>query len=302
MPELPEVALYITALEPRVLGQPLEKIRLRSPSLLRTYDPPLSAVEGRRVVGLRRLGKRIVFELEDELFVVLHLMITGRLRWKARGAAIPKKGAHGAFDFPTGTLLITEAATQKRASLHVLGGEDALAAHDPGGIEPLDADLASFRDALLRENHTLKRALSDARLVSGIGNAHSDEILHSARLSPLKRTFDLSDAEVQRLYEATRRCLTEWVDRLQAETGDRFPDKVTAFHQAMSVHGKYGQPCPVCGAPIQRIVRGEREVNYCSRCQTGGRLLRDRALSRLLREDWPETLEELEAAADGGPE
>jgi formamidopyrimidine-DNA glycosylase len=295
MPELPEVALYIRALEPRVLGEPLEKVRLRSPSLLRTYDPPLSAAEGRRVEGLSRVGKRIVFALEGELFLVLHLMIAGRLRWKPPGAAVPKKGAHAAFDFPKGTLLLTEAATHKRASLHLLRGAAALAAHNPGGVEPLEADLETFRGALLRENHTLKRALTDARLFSGIGNAHSDEILHAARLSPLKRTRDLREAEIQRLYEATRRLLGEWIERLQAEVGERFPEKVTAFHPAMAVHGRYGGACPVCGSPIQRIVHGEREFNYCPGCQTGGRLLRDRALSRLLREDWPATLEELEA-------
>lgn len=294
MPELPEVSLYLEALRPRIVGQRLEDIRIRSPSLLRTYDPPLSAAKGRRVVGLRRLGKRVVWELEGGLFLVFHLMIAGRFRWKSRGASVPKKRAHAAFDFAYGTLLLTEAATHKRATLHVVRGEEALAALDPGGIEPLDASLEEFRRALLHENHTLKRALSDPRLFSGIGNAHSDEILHLAGLSPLKRTQQLSGEEIERLYNATRRSLTEWRDRLIAEAGDDFPDKVTAFHPAMAVHGRYGKPCPVCGTPIQRIVYGGRETNYCPGCQTGGKLLRDRALSRLLREDWPATLEELQ--------
>lgn len=295
MPELPEIETYIGALEPRVLGKPLDRVRLRSPSLLRTYDPPVTAAEGKRVVELRRLGKRIVIGFEDELFFVLHLMISGRLRWKPAGAPVPKRGAHGAFDFATGTLLLTEASTRKRASLHVVRGEAALAALDPGGVEPLDVDVGAFRAALVRDNHTLKRALTDPRIVSGIGNAHSDEILHAARLSPFKRTHDLSDEETARLHDAARRSLTEWVERLKAELGDRFPDKVTAFHPAMAVHGRYGKPCPVCGTAVQRIVVGEREVNYCPSCQTGGRLLRDRALSRLLHENWPATLEELES-------
>lgn len=295
MPELPEIVTYIGALEPRVLGRTLDRIRLRSPSLLRTYDPPLSAAEGKRVVALRRLGKRIVLGLEDDLFLVLHLMIAGRLRWKPPGAPVPKRGAHGAFDFETGTLLLTEASTHKRASLHAVRGEAALAALDPGGLEPLDADLDGLREALVRENHTLKRALTDPRILSGIGNAHSDEILHAARLSPFKRTRDLTDEETVRLHDAMRRSLTEWVERLKAETGDGFPEKVTAFHPAMAVHGRYGKPCPACGAPVQRIVVGEREVNYCASCQTGGRLLRDRSLSRLLHENWPATLEEFES-------
>lgn len=294
MPELPEVSLYLEALRPRIVGRPLENVRLRSPSLLRTYDPPLSAVKGRKVLGVRRLGQRIVWELEGGLFLVFHLMIAGRLRWRARGADVPRKRAHAAFDFPNGTLLLTEAATHKRAALHVVQGENALAALDPGGIEPLEASPQEFRHTLMRENHTLKRALTDPRFFSGIGNAHSDEILHLARLSPLKRTRQLSAEQMERLYDATRRSLTEWQDRLIAEAGDDFPDKVTAFHPAMAVHGRYGQPCPVCGIPIQRIVYGERETNYCPHCQTGEKLLRDRALSRLLGDDWPRTIDELE--------
>ena len=294
MPELPEIAVYVEALERRIGGRVLEKVRLRSASLLRTWDPPLAAVEGRRVVGLRRVGKRVVWQMEDDLFLVFHLMIAGRFRWRKKGAAVPKKGAHGAFDFPDGTLLLTEAATHKRASLHVVRGEDALAALDPGGVEPLEASLDEFAAALRRENHTLKRALTDPRILSGIGNAHSDEILLDARLSPLKRTAQLSDAEMERLWAATRASLTAWTERLRGEVGEGFPEKVTAFHPAMRVHGRFGQPCPVCGAPIQRIVHGEHETNYCPGCQTEGRLLKDRALSRLLREDWPRTLEELE--------
>jgi formamidopyrimidine-DNA glycosylase len=294
MPELPEISLYIGALEKRVLGRTLERARVRSASLLRTYDPPLAAVDGKRVTGLRRVGKRIVFALEDDLFLVLHLMISGRLKWRKRGAEIPKKGAHAAFDFPDGTLILTEAATHKRATLHLVRGEAGLAALDPGGVEPLEVGLEEFRAALTRENHTLKRALTDPRILSGVGNAHSDEILLDARLSPLQRTAQLDDGEMARFYEATRRELREWIDRLRDEAGDGFPEKVTAFHPAMKVHGRYGQPCPACGSPIQRIVHGEHETNYCPRCQTDGRLLKDRALSKLLREDWPRTLDELE--------
>jgi len=294
VPELPEVTVYIDALERHVRGHRLERIRYRSPSFLKTYDPPLAAVEGRQVVGLRRIGKRIVWEMDDEFFLVFHLMITGRFRWKKRGTAVPKRLGHAAFDFPNGTLLLTEASTQKRASLHLVRGEAALAAFTRGGIEPLDCRLDEFRTALLRENRTLKRALTDPRILSGIGNAHSDEILLAARLSPVRRARQLSDAEMTALYEATRRSLTEWVDRLRSEVGDGFPEKITAFHPAMMAHGKYGEPCPQCGAPIQRIVYADNETNYCARCQTGVKLLRDRALSRVLREDWPATLEELE--------
>ena len=308
MPELPEISVYIEALERRVVGQPLEKVRLRSVSLLRTYDPRLAELEGRTVTGLRRMGKRIVFELEPDLFMVLHLMISGRLRWRPKGAAIPKKGAHAAFDFTDGTLLLTEAATHKRASLHIVRGEEALAALDPGGIEPLEASLEEFRRALTRENHTLKRALTDPRLLSGIGNAHSDEILHAAKLSPLKRSAQLTGDEMERLYASTREKLLEFTQVLRGEVGDGFPEKVTAFHRAMRVHGHFGQPCPVCGTTLQRIVHGEHEINYCPTCQTGGRLLKDRALSRLLGEDWPKTAEELErvherraSTSSGGP-
>ena len=294
MPELPEVTAYIRALDQRILGQVLETVRIRTPSLLRTFDPRVSELEGRRVTGVRRMGKRIVFELEEKLFAVIHLMIAGRLQWRERGASIPKKRAHAAFDFSSGTLLLTEASSHKRASLHVMRGEEALATLDPGGVEPLEVDFHEFREALLSENRTLKRALTDPRILSGIGNAHSDEILLDARLSPVRRTLQLDEEELLRLFESTRRSLAEWVDRLSAEFGDEFPKKVTAFHEAMMAHGKFGQPCPRCGAPIQRIVYGERETNYCPDCQTGGKLLRDRALSRLLRADWPATLEELE--------
>jgi len=294
VPELPEVTVYMEALERRIRGQRLERVRYSSPSFLKTYDPPLSTIEGLRVVRVRRLGKRIVWGLDDDLFLVFHLMITGRFHWKNRGAKVPKRLGHAAFDFPHGTLLLTEAGTQKRASLHVVRGESALDAFARGGIEPLECTLDQFRTALVRENRTLKRALMDPRLISGIGNAHSDEILLLAALSPVKRTRQLSGEETKHLYEATRRSLAEWIDRLRGEVGEGFPEKVTAFHPAMKAHGKYGQPCPHCGSPIQRIVYADNETNYCARCQTGGKLLRDRALSRVLREDWPATLEELE--------
>jgi formamidopyrimidine-DNA glycosylase len=274
MPELPEITAYLEGLERTVLGHPLEKARVRSPSLLRTWDPPLSAAEGLRVTGLRRLGKRVVWAMEDDLFLVFHLMISGRFHWKKRGVAVPKKGAHAAFDFPAGTLLLTEQATHKRASLHVVRGEGGLAGLDPGGLEVLDASLEAFRDALLGESRTLKRALTDPRVFSGIGNAHSDEILLFAGLSPLQLTRNLSTEEVERLYEVTRRSLAEWTERLRAEFGDAFPEKITAFHPAMAAHGKRGEPCPVCGAPIQRIRYADRETNYCAVCQTGGKRLR----------------------------
>jgi formamidopyrimidine-DNA glycosylase len=294
MPELPEISAYIEGLERTVRGHPLERIRLRSPSLVRTWDPPLAAAEGLRVTGFRRLGKRIVWEMEGDLFLVFHLMITGRLKWTKRGAAVPAKRAHGAFDFPNGTLLLTEQSTQKRASLHVVRGEAALAELDPGGIDPLTASPSEFEGALRRESRTLKRALTDPRVFSGIGNAHSDEILLFARLSPLQLTRNLSDEEVARLRDVTRASLTEWTERLREEFGDRFPDRITAFHPAMAAHGKYGEPCPVCGSPIQRIKYADRETNYCATCQTGGKLLADRGMSRLLGDDWPRTLEELE--------
>jgi formamidopyrimidine-DNA glycosylase len=294
MPELPEITAYVEGLERTVLSRPLEKIRVRSPSLLRTWDPPLSAAEGMRVTGVRSLGKRIVWEMEDGLFLVFHLMITGRFKWTKRGAAVPKKRAHGAFDFPNGTLLLTEQSTKKRASLHVVRGEKALAGLNPGGLDVMGATLDEFRAALTRENRTLKRALTDPRILSGIGNAHSDEILLFARLSPLQRTRNLRDEEVARLHEVARRSLSEWIGRLREEFGDRFPDKITAFHPAMAAHGKYGEPCPVCGSPIQRIKYADRETNYCATCQTGGAVLADRGMSRLLGDDWPRTLEELE--------
>jgi formamidopyrimidine-DNA glycosylase len=294
MPELPEVTAYVEGLERTILGQRLEKIRVRSPSLVRTWDPPLSDAEGLRVEALRRLGKRIVWVMEDDVFLVFHLMITGRLKWTRVGAAVPKKRAHGAFDFPNGTLLLTEQSTQKRASLHVVRGEDALSDLDPGGVEVLDASLEDFSVALTRENRTLKRALTDPRVFSGIGNAHSDEILLFAGLSPLQLTRNLTAEEVHRLYDTTRASLTEWTERLRAEFGDAFPGKITAFHPAMAAHGKYGEPCPVCGSPIQRIKYADRETNYCATCQTGGKVLADRGMSRLLGDDWPRTLEELE--------
>ena len=294
MPELPDVELYLHALETRVRGQRLDRLRLGSPFVVRTIDPPPNILEGRTVIDLRRLGKRIVFAFGDELFLVLHLMIAGRLRWRERGAAIPGKVGMAAFDFPNGTLLLTEAGARRQASIHVVRGPEALQAHDPGGLEVLDVSLAIFSERLRRENHTLKRALTDPRIFSGIGNAYSDEVLHAARLSPMKLTSTLADDEIETLYHTTRDTLLAWVDRLRTETGDRFPEKVTAFRPDMAVHGKYGRPCPVCGSPIQRIVYARNEANYCSRCQTGGRLLSDRALSRLLRDDWPKTLDELE--------
>ena len=294
MPELPEITAYIEGLERAVLGERLEKVRLRSPSLLKSWDPPLASAEGRCVRSFRRLGKRVVWEMEGELFMVFHLMITGRYRWRAKGAKVSRKGGHAAFDFPNGSILLTEMGTKKRASLHLVVGERALASHDPGGVEPLEVGLDAFRDALLFENRTLKRALTDPRIFSGIGNAHSDEILLFARLSPVQRTRNLSPVEIERLHEVTQRSLQEWTERLRREFGDHFPEKITAFHPAMAAHGKFGEPCPVCLEPIQRIVYADRETNYCATCQTGGKLLADRALSSLLREDWPRTVEELE--------
>jgi formamidopyrimidine-DNA glycosylase len=293
MPELPDITLYVERLVPLVVGRTLEGVRLASPFLLRSVEPPLTAAAGRRVEGVRRLGKRIVLALEGDLFLVLHLMVAGRLRWRPAGAAIPGRSGLAAFDFSSGALLLTEASSKKRASLQVVGGEAELAALDPGGLEVLDADLASFRAALDRESHTLKRALTDPAILSGIGNAYSDEILHRARLSPFKRTADLDDRETETLFEATRATLTEWVERLRRDTPD-FPEKVTAFRPEMAVHGRFGLPCPRCGAPVQRLVYAENEANYCAACQTGGRLLADRALSRLLKADWPRTVAELE--------
>jgi len=294
MPELPDVTVYVECLERRLAGQRLERVRLASPFLLRSVEPPISAAEGLEVRGARRLGKRVVLELEDELFLVLHLMIAGRLRWRDPGVAIPKRRGLAAFDFAVGTLLLTEEGTKKRASLHVVRGADGLAEHDRGGLDVLSADAAAFRAALLRENHTLKRALTDPRLFDGIGNAYSDEILHAARLSPLTWTSRLEEAEIARLFDAVRATLVHWTERLRAEVGDGFPEKVTAFREGMAVHGRYRRPCPTCGSPVQRIVYAEGETNYCATCQTGGKLLADRALSRLLKQDWPRTLEELE--------
>ena len=295
MPELPDVELYRECLTARIVGHTLERVQLASPFLLRTVEPPLDRALGRRVVAVRRLGKRVVIALEGELFLVFHLMIAGRLRWRPRGAPVPRKVGLAAFEFSSGTLLVTEASSRKRASLHVVAGEDGLRALDPGGIEVLESDLAAFRAALIAENHTLKRALTDPRLFSGIGNAYSDEILHRARLSPIALTTQLDEAEIARLYDATQVTLRDWLDRLRAETGTGFPEHVTAFRETMAVHGRYRKPCPDCGAPVQRIAYAENETNYCARCQTGGRLLADRALSRLLKRDWPRTLEELEA-------
>jgi formamidopyrimidine-DNA glycosylase len=299
MPELPDILLYLHALRPRIVGQRIDAIRLASPFLLRSIDPPLSAAEGRAVVDLHRLGKRVVIETEGELFLVFHLMIAGRFRWKARGTKIPGKVGLLAIDFPHGTLMMTEAGTTRQASLHVVQGRAALAQHDPGGIDVLAADLETFRAALQRENHTLKRSLTDPHIFSGIGNAYSDEILHAARLSPFKQTGSLDADDVRRLYEATRVTLVKWIGDLQAEAGEDFPEKVTAFRENMAVHGRYGKPCPDCGSPVQRVVYAANEANYCAGCQTGGRLLADRSLSRLLREDWPRTLDELERRRRG---
>jgi formamidopyrimidine-DNA glycosylase len=300
MPELPDVVVYLECLQRRVAGQTLERVRLVSPFLLRSVEPPLARAEGQTVRGLRRLGKRLVFELGDELFLVLHLMIAGRLLWRARGAKPPGRIGLAAFDFPGGTLLLTEAGTKRRAALHLVQGEARLAEHQPGGLEVLEADLAAFRAALRRENHTLKRALTDPRLFSGIGNAYSDEILHRARLSPLTWTSRLNDGDSARLFDAARATLCEWLDRLRAEVGDGFPEKVTAFRPGMAVHGRFGQPCPVCGTAVQRIVYAENETNYCPRCQTGGKVLADRSLSRLLKDDWPRSVEEWEAGRAEG--
>lgn len=294
MPELPDITIYIERLAPRILGERLERLRLESPFVLRTVEPPISAAEGRRVVGVRRLGKRIVIGLDDELFLVIHLMIAGRLRWRPPGGKRPRGHMLAAFEFPSGVLTLTEAGSTRRASLHLVRGEPALRALDRGGLEPLEVDAAAFAERLTSENHTVKRALTDPRLFSGIGNAYSDEILHRARLSPLAHTRRLGGEEIARLHAAMRDTLLEWTARLRAETGDEFPETVTAFREEMAVHGRFGQPCPVCGAPVQRIRYAANETNYCARCQTGGRLLADRALSRLLREDWPRSIDELE--------
>ena len=293
MPELPDIVVYLESLEARIVGQTLEQIRLNSPFVLRTAVPPLSEVVGKRVVALRRIGKRIAVAMEDEVFIVLHLMIAGRLRWIEPGAKIKAPASTVAtFQFGNGTLAFTEAGTRKRASLHIARGNDALAAFDMGGLEVLDAGLDAFQQRLARENHTLKRALTDPRLFSGIGNAYSDEILHRARLSPIARTHKLEPGEILRLYASIQSVLTEWMVRLRQEAGSEFPTKVTAFRPQMAVHGRFGQPCPDCGSPVQRIVYAENETNYCARCQTGGTILADRALSRLLKASWPRSIDE----------
>ena len=294
MPELPDVELYLAALRPRVVGRVIERVRVASPFFVRTYDPPVAAVEGRAIQSLARMGKRLVFALDADLFVVVHLMIAGRLRWRERGIAIPAKVGLAALDFAEATLLFTEAGSRKQASLHVVRGRGAVAAMDPGGVEVDTLSRDVFAGLLRGGNHTLKRMLTDPHVFSGIGNAYSDEILHAAQLSPVKLTRSLSDDEIARLYDATLATLRDWTARLRAETGDAFPEKVTAFRPGMAVHGRYGKPCPRCGAPVQRIVYARNEANYCAPCQTEGRLLADRALSRLLREDWPKTLEEAE--------
>ena len=293
MPELPDITVYIEALASRVVGQPLERIRIAKPFLLRSVDPPISAAEGKRVTGLRRMGKRIVLELEEDLFLVIHLMIAGRLKWLPAGGKVPGKIGLAAFDFPNGTLIFTEAGSKRRASLWLVRGEQSLEQFDRGGLEVLDADVAAFTERLIQENHTLKRSLTDLRLFSGIGNAYSDEILHRARISPIKHTRRLSEGEVQRLFDATRAVLVEWTERLRRESKGDFPAKVTAFRDEMAVHGKFGKPCPVCGTPVQRIRYADNETNYCPRCQTDGKLLADRALSRLLKQDWPKSIDEL---------
>jgi len=295
MPELPDITIYLEALAPRIVGQPLERARIVSPSLLRTVEPPLTAAVGRKVVGLRRIGKRVVWKMEGDIFLVFHLMIAGRFKWRPEGAKSPAKVGLASFDFPTGTLLLTEASTKKRASLYVLVGEAGLAAHDPGGLDVLASDLAAFKTRLQSQSHTLKRALTDPHLFDGIGNWLSDEILHAAKLSPFLLTGKLSDAEIARLHAATQQTTRLWIDRLRAEVGSKFPEKVSAFKEGMAVHGRYKQPCPVCGSPVQRIRYADNEANYCATCQTGGRVLADRSLSRLLKADWPRSLEEWEA-------
>ena len=295
MPELPDITAYITALEERIVGQTLERVRLGSVFLLRTVDPPLSAAEGHVVRKLRRIGKRIAFGVDEEIWLVLHLMIAGRLHWKAAGAKLAGKNALAAFDFPNGSLVLTEAGSKRRASLYVVRGEEALRAMDPGGVEIFETDLDGFRAALTAENRTLKRALTDPRVVSGVGNAYSDEILHAAQLSPIALTHKLKPEEWERLFEATRATMTAWMDRLGSEAKRKFPEKVTAFRPEMAVHGKFNLPCPRCGEKVQRIRYADNETNYCARCQTGGKVLADRSLSRLLGSDWPRTLDELEA-------
>jgi formamidopyrimidine-DNA glycosylase len=306
MPELPDVTVYLEALDARIRGARLVGVRLANPFVLRSVDPSPAEVTGRAVTGLRRLGKRIVIALDGELFILIHLMIAGRLHWKEAGARLPGKIGLAALDFTTGTVTLTEAGSKRRAALHLVRGEAGLASHDPGGLELFEADLAAFRAAITRETHTLKRTLTDPRILSGIGNAYSDEILHRARLSPVRMTRQLSEEEIARLFDAAKATLSAWIERLRAQAGGGFPEGVTAFRPDMAVHGRYGKPCPDCGAPVQRIVHAENETNYCARCQTAGRLLADRALSRLLHQDWPRTLEEMEerrpvSAAAGRP-
>jgi formamidopyrimidine-DNA glycosylase len=293
MPELPDITVYIEALETRVTGQTLDRIRIAKPFLLRSVDPPISAAQGRRVTGVRRMGKRIVLELEDDLFLVIHLMIAGRLRWLPASGKVPGKIGLAAFDFPNGTLILTEAGSKRRASLWLVRGEESLEQFERGGLEVLHSTVDEFTERLMRENHTLKRSLTDPRLFSGIGNAYSDEILHRAKLSPVKHTRRLSEEEIARLIDATKTVLIEWTNRLRAESKGDFPAKVTAFREEMAVHGKFGKPCPVCGTPVQRIRYADNETNYCPRCQTDGKLLADRALSRLLKQDWPRSIDEL---------
>ena len=295
MPELPDITIYLEALDRFVVGSRIERIRIAGISLLGSYDPPIDAAHGKTVTGLRRLGKRIVFELDDDLFLVLHLMISGRLRWKNKGVAIPRRVGLAAFDFPNGSILLTEQSTRKRATLHLVRGEDSLAEHDRGGMEVLTATADEFADALLDARHTVKRALTDQRIFSGIGNAYSDEILHRAKMSPFKLTSKMTREEATALLGAAVEVLTEWTDRLREELGDGFPDKVTAFHDEMAAHGRFKKDCPVCGAPIQRVVYATaNELNYCPGCQTGGKILADRSLSRILKDEWPKTLEDLE--------
>jgi len=293
LPELPDITVYVEALRQRIVGQPIDEVRLKTPFLLRTVDPPLTDLIGKRVDGVERLGKRVVLELDGELFVLIHLMIAGRLHWKARGAKSGSRSDLAALEFPTGILSLTEAGTKRRASLHLVRGRAGLAEFKRGGLEPLDATLDDFAARLRSENHTVKRSLTDPRLFSGIGNAYSDEILHRAKLSPVKLTSRLTDEEIARLFDATKATLIEWTDRLRSEAGDAFPEKVTAFRPEMAVHGRFGQPCPVCGTPVQRIRYADNETNYCARCQTDGKLLADRALSRLLKQDWPRSIDEV---------
>lgn len=294
MPELPDITLYLQQLAPRVLQQPLIHIALKNPFILRSVEPPISTLEGKRVLGLSRMGKRIVMAFEGDLFLVLHLMIAGRLRWRELGAKAGGKLVLAVLEFPHGAIHFTEAGSKRRASMHLVAGAEGLREFDRGGLEVMEADPAAFAERLRSESHTLKRALTDPRLFSGIGNAYSDEILHRARLSPLALTGKLTESEVATLYQATRTTLQDWVDRLSQETGDAFPDKVTAFREGMAVHGRYGQPCPDCGSPVQRIRYADNETNYCARCQTGGRLLADRALSRLLKKDWPRSIDDVD--------